>query len=323
MLNAFALRDDHLRQVRIEAGQPLPEDILWLDLTNPTEEERRQVAELYGLHLAEEEDLEEIEASARFFEDQGGIHIHSYFFDNPDPILPGGELEPLHTITAALTLKDGRLFTVHDQDLATLRMYRLIARRSPGVGRSALSILLELFETKVDLLADLVERIYAELEVLAENVTEAEEREMKNLLADITRFEDMSGKVRMVLLDTQRAVAFLLRHVKADKRQRRIGNEIVRDIGSLVPHTDYIFQKVGFLMEAAAGIVNVEQNRIIKVMSVASIAMLPPTLIASIYGMNFEVMPELHTAWGYPAALLLMLVSGLAPFLYFKRKGWL
>jgi magnesium transporter len=124
-------------------------------------------------------------------------------------------------------------------------------------------------------------------------------------------------------MDTQRALAFLQRRGRGDETVRDWIREILRDIDSLLPHNTFLFEKVNFLMNAAMGLINIEQNQIIKIFSIAAVVFLPPTLIASIYGMNFDVMPELHWWWGYPLALCAMVLSGIAPYWYFKRKGWL
>lgn len=142
-------------------------------------------------------------------------------------------------------------------------------------------------------------------------------------LATLTEQEDTSSKVRLCLMDTQRALSFLVRKTRLPANQLEQAREILRDIESLQPHNESLFQKVNFLMQAAMGFINIEQNRIIKIFSVVSVIFLPPTLVASNYGMNFNNMPELGFAYGYPMALGLMGLAAFAPYWYFKRKGWL
>jgi magnesium/cobalt transport protein CorA len=134
---------------------------------------------------------------------------------------------------------------------------------------------------------------------------------------------DIGWKVRLCLMDTQRALNFLVRKARLPGGQLEQAREILRDIESLLPHNESLFQKVNFLMQAAMGFINIEQNRIIKIFSVVSVVFLPPTLVASSYGMNFEFMPELKWSFGYPGAIIFMILAGLAPYLYFKRKNWL
>ena len=148
------------------------------------------------------------------------------------------------------------------------------------------------------------------------------------MLDALAQHEDLNGKVRLCLMDARRDLTYLLRNAVAeDSRQskthaKRLRN-LIGDIDALLPHNNFLFEKVNFLLQAAQGFINIEQNQIIKIFSVAAVGMMPPTLIASIYGMNFHVMPELSWTFGYPIAIGSMIVSALLPYLYFKRRGWL
>ena len=142
-------------------------------------------------------------------------------------------------------------------------------------------------------------------------------------LSTLAELEDIGWKVRLCLMDTQRALNFLVRKARLPGNQLEQAREILRDIESLLPHNESLFQKVNFLMQAAMGFINIEQNRIIKIFSVVSVVFLPPTLVASSYGINFEFMPELKWSFGYPGAIIFMILAGLEPYLYFKRKNWL
>ena len=143
------------------------------------------------------------------------------------------------------------------------------------------------------------------------------------VLGAIARHEDMNGRIRRNVMDTRRAVSFMMRSKMLNGEQFEEARQILRDIDSLDSHTAFLFDKINFLMDATVGFININQNKIIKIFSVASVALLPPTLIASIYGMNFQHMPELAQTWGYPYALGLMLASALVPMWYFRRRGWL
>lgn len=321
MLGGLTFSDGSLRQVRVVDGA-VSGDAVWLDLVSPSEEERTFIADQFGIDLPEPGEIEEIEATSRFYEDEDGLHIHSYFIDDPHLAFIDGGDRPAN-ISAALTLKDGRLYSVHEEELAVFRMFRMRSLRNEFLAKDGVSVLLGLFETKVDLIADLLERLYTELENAGQSVFDSGSHDMHRVLNTITRLEDLNGKLRLVLLDTQRAMRFLIRHIELNKSAQRTVKEILRDVDSLTPHTNYLFEKVNFLMDASAGIVNVQQNNIIKVMTLASVVFLPPTLIASLYGMNFEFMPELHVPYAYPVVLVLMMLSALAPLAWFRRKGWL
>jgi magnesium transporter len=317
MLNAFSLHDGRLEQTRVEQIEQLGPDTLWIDLHNPTDEEREWVERVYGQTLPTPDEMEEIEASARFYEDQEGMHINSYFLHDFD--------DRPRNITVAFTLKQGRIFTFHEEDLLTFRIYRMRARRQPYLARDAMSILLGLFDVKVERLADVLEQLYAKLEELSDAVfgSDDQEQDMKQVLSELARSEDMNGKARLSLMDKQRLLSFLLRRGTLTAEQVQQSHEILNDIKSLIAHSTFLFEKVDFLMEVAMGIINIDQNKIIKIFSIAAVILLPPTLIASIYGMNFQFMPELNWQWGYPLALGLMVLSAIAPYWYFKRKGWL
>ena len=156
--------------------------------------------------------------------------------------------------------------------------------------------------------------------VLSEDVTDELASEV---LGRIARQEDLNGRIRRNVMDTRRAVSFMMRARMLNSEQLEESRQILRDIESLDNHTAFLFDKINFLMDATVGFININQNKIIKIFSVASVALLPPTLIASIYGMNFEIMPELRLSWGYPKAILLMIASAMVPMWYFRKRGWL
>ncbi|KGQ70373.1 magnesium transporter CorA [Chelonobacter oris] len=315
MIGAFAL--DNARLVRVdETGQNL-ETAIWIDLIDPSNEEREVLQQGLGQSLASYLELEDLEASARFFEDEDGLHLHSFFYCEDED-------DYAAISTVAFTLRDGRLFTLRDRELPAFRLYRMRSRIQKLDACNAYELLLDLFETKIEQLADVIETIYADLEQLSRVILEGKQGEaFDEALSTLTEQEDASSKVRLCLMDTQRALSFLVRKTRLPASQLEQAREVLRDIESLQPHNESLFQKVNFLMQAAMGFINIEQNRIIKIFSVVSVIFLPPTLVASNYGMNFKEMPELGFSFGYPMALGLMLLAALAPYFYFKRKGWL
>lgn len=316
MINAFALEDARLIRID-EEPQPELNRAIWLDLLEPSSEERELLQEALGQNLASFLELEDIEASARFFEDEDGLHLHSFFYCED-------EEDYADLASVAFTIRDGRLFTLRDRELPAFRLYRMRSRSQRLVECNAYEVLLDLFETKIEQLADVIETIYADLEKLSRVILNGTQGEaFDQALATLTEQEDTSSKVRMCLMDTQRALSFLVRKTRLPANQLEQAREILRDIESLQPHNESLFQKVNFLMQAAMGFINIEQNRIIKIFSVVSVIFLPPTLVASNYGMNFSNMPELGFQYGYPIALSLMALAAFAPYWYFKRKGWL
>src|SRR3990167_7314192 len=324
MLNIFTLANGRLFQEEIESLEELSKfQPIWVDLESPTLEEKRWVKQYYGLSIPEDAMDEDIEESARFYaEDNGDVHIRSDFLvadDNEPRTVRVAFI--LNLVNANLKSK-GVLFSIHDEDVPVFRLLRMRARRAPGLIEDAKEVLLKLFDADAEYSADTLEGIYDELEkvssqVLSGDVTDAMAGEG---LGSIARHEDMNGRIRRNVMDTRRAVSFMMRSKMLNAEQFEEARQILRDIDSLDSHTAFLFDKINFLMDATVGFININQNKIIKIFSVASVALLPPTLIASIYGMNFQHMPELSQKWGYPVALGLMLLSIVTPFWFFRRK---
>ncbi len=316
MLSAFKLENNRLSRLEPDDPAQLSES-LWIDLVEPEKTERERVQNELGQSLATRPELDDIEASARFFEDEEGLHIHSFFYFQDAEDHAGNA-------TVAFTIRDGRLYTLRERELPAFRLYRMRARNQVLVDGNAYELLLDLFETKIEQLADEIENIYSNLEVLSLVIMKGQQSDKYDAaLSSLAEQEDIGWKVRLCLMDTQRALNFLVRKTRLPVGQLGQAREILRDVESLLPHNESLFQKVNFMMQAAMGFINIEQNRIIKIFSVVSVVFLPPTLVASSYGMNFAFMPELSWSFGYPAAIGLMITAGLAPWLYFKRKNWL
>jgi magnesium transporter len=327
MLNIFSLANGRLFQEEIESLEELSRfQPIWVDLESPTLEEKRWINQHFGVLIPEDAMDEDIEESARFYEeDNGELHIRSDF-------LIAHEDEP-RTVRVAFIINQqneslksrGVLFSIHDEDVPVFRLLRMRARRAPGLIEDDKDVLLKLFDADAEYSADTLEGIYDELEkasklVLSEVVTDALAGEV---LGAIARQEDLNGRIRRNVMDTRRAVSFMMRAKMLNAEQFEEARQILRDIESLDSHTAFLFDKINFLMDATVGFININQNKIIKIFSVASVALLPPTLIASIYGMNFQFMPELNLEWGYPYALGLMLASAIVPMWYFRKRGWL
>ncbi|MBI6549557.1 magnesium/cobalt transporter CorA [Xenorhabdus lircayensis] len=316
MLNAFKLENNRLLRLELEEGDQLS-DSMWVDLVGLGDDDRLRVQNELGQVLATRTELDDIEASARFFEDEDGMHVHSFFYFEDAEDHAGNS-------TVAFTIRDGRLYTLRERELPAFRLYRMRARNQTLIDGNAYELLMDLFETKIEQLADVIENIYSVLESLSRVIMEGKQGdEFDSALSNLAEQEDIGWKVRLCLMDSQRALNFLVRRARLPANQLEQAREILRDIESLLPHNESLFQKVNFLMQAAMGFINIEQSRIIKIFSVVSVVFLPPTLVASSYGMNFKFMPELNWTFGYPAAIGLMIAAGLAPYLYFKRKNWL
>ncbi len=323
MLNVFTLANGRLIQQEIGSEAALADlKPVWVDLEAPTPVEKAWVNLRFALAIPDDAVDEDLEESARFYEeDNGELHIRSDFLLDDDD----DDGTPARNVRVAFIVKDGVLFSIHDEDLPVFRLLRLRARRIPALIDDAKDVLLKLYDADAEYSADALEGIYDQLErvsarVLKEDIHDTTAGEA---LAAIAREEDLNGRIRRNMMDTRRALSFLMRSRLLSAEQFEQARQILRDIDSLDSHTAFLFDKINFLMDATVGFININQNKIIKIFSVASVALLPPTLIASIYGMNFRHMPELDQPWGYPFALGLMVASVVAPFVYFRRKGWL
>ena len=327
MLNVFTLSNGRLVQVEIDQLSDLEQlQPIWVDMESPTREEKRWVKQHYGLSIPEDATGEDIEESARFYEeDNGEQHIRSDFLIDDE--------DESRSVRVAFILNQrntelkscGVLFSIRDEDIPVFRLLRMRARRVPGLIDDAKDVLLALFDADVEYSADALEGIYDDLKKVSAQVLEGSitDTYAQEVLADIAWQENLNGRVRRNMLDTRRAVSFMMRSKMLDAEQFEDARQILRDIESLDSHTQFLFDKINFLMDALVGFLNINQNKIIKIFSVASVALLPPTLIASVYGMNFKFMPELELQYGYAYALTLMVASAIGPMLYFRRRGWL
>ncbi len=328
MLNIFTLANGRLFQEEIESLEELSRfQPIWVDLESPTLEEKRWIKQYYGLSIPEDAMDEDIEESARFYEeDNSELHIRSDF-------LIADEDEP-RTVRVAFILNlvnddlrsKGVLFSIHDEDVPVFRLLRMRARRAPGLIEDAKEVLLKLFDADAEYSADTLEGIYVDLEKVSTQVLSGDVTDTLagSVLGAIARHEDLNGRIRRNMMDTRRAVSFMMRSKMLNAEQFEDARQILRDIDSLDSHTAFLFDKINFLMDATVGFININQNKIIKIFSVASVALLPPTLIASVYGMNLQF-PEFQLlgSAAYPYVLALMVASAVVPMWYFRKRGWL
>ena len=314
MLSAFQLEKNRLTRLEADEIEHLASSV-WVDLVEPDDDERNRVQKDLGQNLATRPELEDIEASARFYWDTDGLHIHSLF-----PQRIGRDTKGVHV---SFTLRNNLLISIREDDIGLVRLLRHYMRQDRLEVENALDILLEVQNLKVEYLSDLIEDGYKTLENTADQIFEPDQ--INSMLKELMAQEEANGQIRLSLHDTRRALRFLKRSL----RQRMTGeqnkwiDEMLHDVESLLPHTQFLFDKINFQLEASMGVTNLEQNKVIKIFSVAAVIFLPPTLIASIYGMNFGRMPELAWEYGYQMSLVLMVMSSLGTGLFFKRKGWL
>ena len=320
MINLFVLQNGRLSQEQVEDRNELLKHVnpIWIDVIDPEEEELIWIKEAFGVLLPELDDLGDLEASARYFEaDDGHMHIRTDFLLD--------EEETSRNVRVAFVMTKQVLFSIHDEDLPVFRLVRLRARLRPGSVSNAKDVLLDLYSTDAEYSADALEEVYENLEqagrrVLSDDISDKDAAEV---LETIAKEEDTNGRIRRNVMDTRRALSFLMRSKLLSDEQQEEARQILRDIDSLENHTAFLFDKINFLMDATVGFISLNQSKIIKIFSVVSVALMPPTLLASIWGMNFQHMPELTETWGYPVAILSMVISAIIPLSYFRHKGWL
>ena len=322
MILAFVPRDGTLERLTVEPGEPLPEHAVWIDLVAPTVQEDRMVEQYLGISVPTREEMQEIEVSSRLYLESGARYMTATLMCQSETASP---------ITTPVTfiLSNHRLATVRYDDP---RPFAIVTNKlgracSPKVAGD--NVMMELLDAVIDRSADILERIGAEIDQISHTIFEPEAHETpsyNDVLKALGRKGDLTSKVRESLVSIGRLLLFLANEaetMKWAKDARMQVQSMQRDVVSLTDHASYISNKVTFLLDAMLGVVNIQQNAIIKIFSVAAVVLMPPTLVASIYGMNFKHMPELDFEFGYPLAIVVMILAAVLPYMYFKWKKWL
>lgn len=314
MFNIFQLKNNYLLQIEDIEKISSVSNIIWVDIIQSNDREYNDIQNLLKQYKINFSGLREIEKNKRFFYDKHKVYIRSIFFTYNDH-------NQINNTIVSFTIYNDCLFTISKSRFPLFYMYQKYLHNHVFMDGNAYELLLNLFSIKIDDLTDKVEKIYSNLETLSLIVMDGQQSdEYDNILSDLATLENISWKIRINLLDTERAIKFLVRNIRLSVTQKQYADEILNDITLLLPHNECIFQSVNSITQSVMGFINIEQNRIIKIFS---IVFLPPTLIASSYGMNFDFMPELKWSFGYPSAIILMILTGLVPYLYFKYKHWL
>jgi magnesium transporter len=327
MLTSYTLAEG---RTAIREGIPPAEELaraVWIDLLNPTPEEERAVQAALRLEIPTREEMQEIESSSRLYREEDTLFLTANFLHGVE----GGEMG---SSPITFVLSNHTLVTVRYATPRAFSVFGLRCQKSPALVGSPDGVMLHLFEQIVDRLADILERVGADMDgatqaafrsARAQVKASKRDTDLRAALISLGQVGEVTTRASETLLGLSRILTFVGAEKATAVRKENQGliKTLVRDVRSLVDHAGFLNNKATFLLDAVLGMLNVEQNAIIKTFTVASVALMPPTLIASIYGMNFEYMPELAQRWGYPAALVLMAVSAALPVLYFRRKGWL
>jgi magnesium transporter len=325
MLTVYVPTDFSLKKVTLTDLSAPPENAVWIDLVKPTAEEDHAVERLAGIAVPTREDMQEIEISSRLYIENGARYMTATLMCHSDTDMP-------RTTAVTFILAGHRLVTVrYDAPKPFALVENKLARAcAPNIAGEM--VLMELLDAVIDRCADILERAGSEIDQVSHDIFEPESerhghaKQYSQILIAIGRKGDLTSKVRESLVSIGRVVTFMsavVEGIKWSKDMREQLKTMQRDIGSLTDHASYLSNKITFVLDAMLGVVNLEQNNIIKLFSVMAVVLMPPTLIASIYGMNFKVMPELEWVHGYPYALITMLAAAVVPYLLFRWKKWL
>ena len=325
MLWVYVPRGTSLDRIAVTSDVDVPDSAVWFDLVNPAHEEDKIVERKVGAAVPTREEMQEIEITSRLYVENGARYMTATLMCQSDTDTP-------KTTPVTFIISGHRLITVrYDEPRPFMIVGNKLARNcSPTV--TGESVLMDLLDAVIDRAADILERIGSEVDQISHDIFEPEAggadrtRSYNEILKAIGKKGDLASKVRESLVSIGRLLLYLaneadsMRWAKESRAQLR---GMQRDVHSLSDHAAYLSNKIQFLLDAMLGVVTIEQNNVIKIFSVAAVALMPPTLIASIYGMNFKHMPELDWTLGYPIAIVLMLLAAALPYFVFKWKKWL
>jgi magnesium transporter len=325
MLTVYDAADGVL--IKHEGSAPISPAAVWIDLLNPTKDEDLLVEQALCISVPTREEMSEIEASSRLYQEGGGHYMTAVVLHQPDVLFESPVGTPITFILAG-----NRLVTVRYAEPRAFPIFLNRAQKKDAACMTGAAVMVGLLEAIIDREADRVERIQGEVDKLSQTIFANKRGERTRTRGfDVTiqmigREGELTSRSRECMLTLDRLLTYLA-HVLGtrgdDKVLRARTKTANRDVQSLSDHIGYLSTKITFLLEATLGMINNEQNTIIKIFSVLAVALMPPTLVGTVYGMNFKHIPELEWMWGYPFALGIMVVSAVLPWVYFKRKGWL
>ena len=325
MLVAYSLTEKVPRIVDVAKGDAVPEDARWIDLYQPTREEERAAEGFLTAGLPTREEAAEIEFSSRFYAEDGAVFMTASVLTGVEQGRP--TLVPLTIAIAG----EQRIATLRHEELRAHKQFLVRATKVGNDCATAASVFHGLIEAIVDRTADVLEKVSSDVDSINQKVFSKRKEKrlgarLSALIEEIGFQGELAAKARESLSSLERLVQFASVALPpsfakgANKNRLKL---LARDVRSLEDHVMFLSNKIQFLLDATLGLISVEQNEVIRLLTVAATIFFPPTLIGTVYGMNFQDMPELGWGWGYPAALLLMLASAVLPYLWFKMRGWL
>ncbi|WP_375444446.1 magnesium/cobalt transporter CorA [uncultured Fibrella sp.] len=316
MIRIFQQDETAVRKIRDFDSFQDTERTLWVDLQNPTPDEIKSVEDKFDVSFQSQQEQAEIESSSRYIEEEDLLVANSNF------LIPTRNHE-YKTVPVNFLLKDDVLFTYRFADLKSFADMVKKIKSKRAVFSDGAQIMIAIFESRIDYDADLVESLSSRVKEINKQL-DLDSKLDREMLLLINDYQELTMSIRENVVDKQRVISAMIRSNGwfTSEEQTRL-RTVIKDINSLIDHTNFIFERLEFLQNTFLGLVNLEQNNIIKIFTVLSLVLLPPTLIASIYGMNFANMPEVGWKYGYAFALGLMAISSGLTYYFFKKKNWL
>jgi magnesium transporter len=327
MLSVYCLVPAGLKRLERINDAPLPEEAVWLDLLEPTVDEERLVEARLGLDIPTREEMREIESSSRMYEEDGALYLTATVVTKLDTTLP-------ENAQVTFILKGSRLVTNRYVDPLPFRRFAAYIERHPQGNNTAPAVLAGLLEFIVNRIADVIERVGADIDTasaeifnrqkLLTNKHRRSQRDFRKLLEHIGQSGELIAKARESLASLARLLAFVQQSTVAmqpDVHTRL--RTLSKDVVAMSDHASFLGTNLNFVLDATLGMINIDQNNILKIFSVVTVFLLPPSMIGAVFGMNFDHIPTLHQPWGFYAALGLMTLSAIIPYLIFRHRGWL
>ena len=324
MLSVFVPQPQGLVRVPWEPGAPLPQEAIWFDLLEPSPEEERAVEQVLGIDVPTREEMREIESSNRLYEENGGVYMTATIVTKLDTDLP-------QSTQVTFIITGSHLVTNRYTDPLPFRRFVAFAETHPATCGSATLLLAGLLEAIINRIADVIERVAADLDATSSEIFASARRrtertlDFREVLNRVGQAGELVSKARESLVSLNRLLAFVQQSTAVQMTQdaRTRFRTLSRDVVAMSDHSSFLGDKVTFVLDATLGMVTIDQNNILKIFSVVTVFLLPPSVIAGIFGMNFEHMPWLHESWGFLAGIGTMVASAMLPWLWFKHKRWL
>jgi magnesium transporter len=324
MLSAFVSQPQGLARFELRAGAAIPGEAIWLDLLEPTPSEEKQVESFLSIDVPTRDEMREIESSNRLYEEDGVLYMTATVVTKLDSDLP-------ESTQITFILSAAKLVTNRYVDPLPFRRFIAYAERHPNSCNSPPAVLAGLVESVINRVADVIERVATDLDAASGEVFSASRsrrgvaRDFRKVLERLGQNGELVSKARESLVSLGRLLTFVQQSTSVPMTDEVRGRfrMLSRDVLAMSDHATFLGSKVSFILDATLGLINIDQNNILKIFSVVTVFLLPPSVIGGVFGMNFSKMPWLNDDWGFLAAMGLMLLSAAGPFLFFKRKGWL